>query len=205
VVCTWPRQAQAAAQFAFDDLQATQAAILTTANLDYSATLADTFGQQFTALNGDIVYQQNIPADDGALAGTLTAIAETGAALIYLPVEANTAQRVAAQLKTLGLNNIILLGSDSWDSPDLDHTIMAGSYYPAHFALDNENPVVTTWGEAYKTIYAIEPDTLAVLSYDAAVILLRAIEETNSLDPVQVSNTLTQTTFESITGPIYFD
>jgi branched-chain amino acid transport system substrate-binding protein len=199
----WPWQAQAAAQFALDDLQATQAAILTTPNDDYSATLSNTFSQAFTAQGGEIVWQDNTVPGDPALVDKLTAIEQTGATVIYLPVEAAVANQVGSQLKAMGSNDIILIGSDSWETTGLDRTATNGAYYTTHFTTND--PHIREWADAYKTGFAIEPNTLAALGYDAANLLLKAIEQAESLDPVTVAQTMEQADFNGITGPIDFD
>jgi len=199
----WPWQAQAAARFVLDDLQATQAAILTTPNDDYGAILADAFTQTFSAQGGEIVWQGNVAPGDPALADKLTAIGQSGAAVIYLPVEATVANQVGSQLNAMGLNNITLIGSDSWEAAELDLAAANNSYFTTHFAPDN--PAVREWANAYKSGFAIEPDTLAALGYDAAGLLLTAIEQAESLDPAAVIEILETNDFAGITGPIHFD
>jgi len=199
----WSWQAQAAARFAMNNLQATQAAILTTPNDDYGATLADAFSQSFAGQGGKIVRQDTYTPGDPALPEKLTAIAQTGATVIYLPVDVATANQVGGQRNNLGLNNITLIGSDSWDTADLDRTATAGSYFTTHFSMNN--PAVREWANAYKSGFAIEPNTLAALGYDAASLLLNAMAQANSLEPAAVIETLETGEFSAITGPIQFD
>jgi branched-chain amino acid transport system substrate-binding protein len=199
----WPWQARVAAQFALNNLQTTQAAILTTPNDDYGAMLADAFTQTFTAQGGKIVWHDTYTPGDSGLTGKLTAIAQAGAAVIYLPVDAATANQVGSQLNALGLKNITLIGSDSWDAAGLDRTATNGSYFTTHFTIDN--PDVGEWANAYKSDFAIEPNTLAALGYDAASLLVNAIEQANSLDPTTVAEILKTGEYTGVTGPIRFD
>ena len=103
----------------------------------------------------------------------------------------------------MGLNNITLIGSDSWDAAELDRTATDGSYFTTHFITDN--PDVREWANAYKSGFAIEPNTLAALGYDAASLLLNAMNRANSLDPLAVIKMLETSEFPGITGPIQFD
>ena len=62
-----------------------------------------------------------------------------------------------------------------------------------------------SWAEAYKSNYAIEPETLAVLGYDAAIVLLTAIQQAGAVDRLAVAKSLEHGTFEGVTGQINFD
>ncbi|MBN1218982.1 MAG: ABC transporter substrate-binding protein [Anaerolineae bacterium] len=202
----WSWQAQAMAHFAHDELKTTKAALLTNPGDDYAASLTDTFAQKFTVLGGDIVHQDAIPPDDATLASMLTAISQAGANIIYLPTEVSTVNRVAGQLNALNLpTELTLLGSDSWDAPELDPAATAGGYFTTHFVLDDNRLALQAWREAYKTRYAVEPDTLAALGYDAASILVLAVQQAGTFEPAIVAKTLAQEEFNGITGPITFN
>jgi branched-chain amino acid transport system substrate-binding protein len=72
-------------------------------------------------------------------------------------------------------------------------------------AIDNDNhPTRQAWAEQYKSLYAVEPEMLAHLGYNAATILIAAIEQTGSFDPLDVAQALEQGTFESLGGPVTF-
>jgi branched-chain amino acid transport system substrate-binding protein len=51
----------------------------------------------------------------------------------------------------------------------------------------------------------VEPDTLAALGYDAAGLLASAIENTSSLAPDEVAQTLETMEYEGVTGRWTFD
>jgi branched-chain amino acid transport system substrate-binding protein len=210
-VSSW--QAKAIARFARNNLKLNKAAILVNPRDDYAAVLAETFAQQFIAQGGEIVYQHTHTLDDSDLADKLNAISQVGAEVIYLPADAVTVNQVANRLNERGLlklsteseTGLTLLGSDSWASPELDLAATAGSYFTTHFVLTDERPLGQTWAEAYKATYAIEPDTLAALGYDAATILAAAIEQAGTFEPVAVAEALEQGSFEGITGQMLFD
>jgi branched-chain amino acid transport system substrate-binding protein len=210
-VSTW--QAKAAAHFARDNLKLNKAAILFNPRDDDATALAETFAQQFAAQGGGIVYQNTHTPDDSDLVDKLNAISQMGAEVMYLPADAATVNQVAHRLNELGLSKsstgsetgLTLLGSDSWESPELDLAATTGSYFSTHFIVTDERPLLQTWAEAYKATYAIESDTLAALSYEAATILAVAIERAGTFEPVAVAKALEQGSFEGITGQITFD
>jgi branched-chain amino acid transport system substrate-binding protein len=206
-------QAKAVAHFARNNLKLNKAAILFDHRDDYATALAETFARQFAVQGGEIVYQNTHMPNDSDLTDKLNAISQVGAKVIYLPADAATVNQVAHRLNELGLSKsstesetgLILLGSDSWESPELDLAATTGSYFPTHFMVTNERPLLQAWAEAYKATYAIEPDTLAALGYEAATILAVAIERAGTFEPVAVAKALEQGNFEGITGQITFD
>lgn len=200
-----PLQAEAMARFAYHTLKARRAALLTSPGNDYGGNLANAFAQQFTALGGNIVHRAAATPAGNNFDDTLMAIRNSGADIIYLPVAATTANQVAARLASAGPSGPILLGSDSWESPELDLAAVSGSYFTPHFVRSDPRPAVQSWATNYKATYAVEPDTLAALGYDAALLLLQAIQQTGALDPLAVAQTLEQGTFTGVTGPIQFD
>jgi len=136
----------------------------------------------------------------------LTTISESGAAVIYLPASPEVVNRLAALLAESGLaGSVTLLGSDSWTGDSLDRAAVEGSYFSTHFELDDPRPIVRTWTEAYQAAYAIEADTLAALGYDAALMLVEAMEQAGTLDPGPVADRLEKIVFNGVTGPIRFD
>jgi branched-chain amino acid transport system substrate-binding protein len=206
-------QGQAAAYFALNALKASNVALLTNSSDDYATKLTDTFARDFSAAGGQIVYQGTYPPGNTDFTDALMAIHQSGAELIYLPAMPSIANQVARQLNELGLSNasgtaetnLTLLGSDGLESNELDLVATAGTYFAVHFTSEDNRPSVQGWAEAYKSTYAIEPDTLAALGYDAANILTSAIQQAGTFETTAVARTLEQNTFSGVTGEISFD
>jgi branched-chain amino acid transport system substrate-binding protein len=205
----YPLQAQAAALFAYQTLKANKAALFSSPGDNYSATLARLFAQQFSGQGGEIVHQTTYTPGDVDFTDTLLALRHSEAEVIYLPAPAAVVNRVAGQLNELGSSgpssNPVLLGSDSWESVELDLSATGGSYFTTHFAPTDQRPPVQTWTETYKSAYAIEPNTLAVLGYDAATLLITAIQQAGTFDTSAVVKALEQGVFRGVTGQISFD
>lgn len=201
-----PFQTQAAARFAVETLGKRRAALFFDPGDDYSAALGTVFSTEFTAQGGQIVYQFPYSPADTDFTPALQAAVEAGAEIIYLPVPGSVANRIAGQQKQLPQSGqVTLLGSDSWDAPELDRAAAEGSYFTRHFFLDEHRPAIQTWADTYKAAYAVAPDTLAALGYDAAAILMKAIEGAGSVEVKRVADTLAQDQFEAVTGPMRFD
>ena len=100
---------------------------------------------------------------------------------------------------------LILLGSDSWQSETLDLAATAGSYFTTHFALADNRETIQVWSSAYQATYAVEPTTIAALSYDAATILTEAIQQAGTFEIATLVKVIEQSQYEGVTGQIAFD
>jgi branched-chain amino acid transport system substrate-binding protein len=100
---------------------------------------------------------------------------------------------------------MVLIGSELWDSGALDLEALEGAYYTLHYSRDTPNPIAKEWEERYLSAFAVEPNTLAALGYDAAGLLMSAIESTSNLSPEDVAQTLETMEFEGVTGRWSFD
>ncbi|GAB4426150.1 MAG: ABC transporter substrate-binding protein [Anaerolineae bacterium] len=201
-------QGEAAAPFAIESLSVRRAALLIDPHDDYSATLGESFAAELAAQGGQIVYQGNFTPAEADFTPALQAAGAAGAELLYLPAPVSVVNRLAGQMSQLrqsGSLRLTLLGSDSWHSADLDRTATAGSYFTTHFFLDDPRPLTQQWTETYKASYAVAPDTLALLGYEAATVLLEAVQQAGTLDVESVAKTLAQGRFEGVTGPLTFD
>ncbi len=212
-VYSYDWQGEAAARFARDALDVDKVALLSQPGDAYTTNLTDTFAREFLAGGGLSVYQENYTPGTTDFTEILTTIEQTGAELIYLPASHSVANRVANQLNELRLSkvaspsdeNMLLLGSDAWESAALDLTVTTGSYFPVHFVPDDDRPLLKQWVESYKSTYATEPNTLAALGYDSINMLARATEQADKVDPAVVATVLEKETFKGITGQITFD
>jgi branched-chain amino acid transport system substrate-binding protein len=198
-------QGQATALFARATLNVDQVAVLFRPGDDYSETLAEAFTHQFLTEGGQIAYQGHYFSNNEDFSETLRMVDQSGAELIYLPGSPVIGNQVGQRLKMLGLNKIKLLGSDSWESAQLDRTLVEGSFFPIHYSSTMDQATVQRWKEAFKSIHSVEPNTLAALSYDAANLLAGTIAQANTLEPLAIAGALEQATVEAVTGPISFD
>jgi branched-chain amino acid transport system substrate-binding protein len=202
-------QGRAAAHFARDTLQAKKAAILTQPGDDYARQVTAAFAEVFTADGGQLVAQTPYPPNSSDFSETLISINQQGADLLYLPAPSPVVNTVAEQLAALkatpGFKDIRLLGSDRWQPDKLNPKVTQGSYFTTHFWPADEGTAAKTWAKAYQASYAVAPDTIAALSYDATNILLTAIEKAQTFEPMAVAHILETEQFAGVTGPMTFD
>lgn len=193
-----------AAHFALETLKADTAAILYVENSGYGTTLADAFEKTFTAGDGEILVRKTYNQDTEKYFDVLTEVREANPDVLYLPGYYDVMNRLVSQARQFGMFQTII-GSDGWDSPDLDLGVTDGCYFITHYFAGEPRPEVTAWTQLYTARYQVDPDAVATLSYDAANILFTAVTAAGTLDPFAVAGVLETATFEAVSGPLTFD
>jgi len=193
-----------AAHFALETLQAGTAAILYAENSAYGLTLADAFEKTFTDGDGEILVRKTYNQDTEAFFDVLEEVRDLNPDVLYLPGYYNVMNRLVSQTRQFGMFQPII-GSDGWDSPDLDYAATDGCYFTTHYFAGEPRPEVTAWTQLYTARYQVEPDAVATLSYDAVNVLFAAVTAAGTLEPFAVADVLETTTFETVSGQLTFD
>lgn len=200
-----PFQGPVMARFAFDNLKIKKVAVLKDLKSDYSLGLAEFFTKKFKELGGEVVSEQTFQTGDSDFKGQLTRIRSANPDAIFIPAYYTEVGLIARQARQLGIK-AVLLGGDGWDSPklfEIGQAAIEGSYFSNHYA--SESPVVATqeFIKDYKAKYNEAPDGLAAAGFDAAQILLKAIESAPALTPQAIRDELAKTKdFPGATGKI---
>jgi len=200
----YPYQGQAAARLALDRLGVHRAAVLVDPADDFVRSLTDEFTAAFVAGGGRVVATATYDARDADFKAVVAEVAQARPEVLYVPDAYPVANRVGAEVQARGLG-LTLIGSDLWDSGALDMEALDGAYFTLPYSRQTPDPRASAWAERYVSAFALEPDTLAALGYDAASLLASAIESTGSLAPNDVARTLESMEFEGVTGRWRFD
>ncbi|MDF2614042.1 MAG: Amino acid-binding protein [Clostridia bacterium] len=203
---TDPYQGSTVAKFASENLKAKTAAVLYNAGDDYSTGLAEAFKATFEAAGGTITSYEGYTADDKDFKAVLTTIKEKQPEVLFNPDYYNTVGLIAGQVKEVGLETI-MLGGDGWDDVQKDYAgVVEGYYFANHYATDDEDAVVQDFIKAYKDKYeGNTPNALGALGYDAAKIMMEAIEKAGSTDGEKILAALQATDRDGVTGHVTFD
>jgi len=193
-----------AARFALETLQVETAAILYAENSPYGLTLADAFEETFTAGDGEILVRKTYNHDAEEYYDVLQEVRDANPEILYLPGYYNVMNRLVSQARLFGMFQTII-GSDGWDSPELDLAATDGSYFTTHYFAGEPRPEVTAWTQLYTARYQVEPDAVATLSYDAANILFTAITTAGTIAPYSVAAVLETATLDTVSGQLTFD
>jgi len=204
-----PFQGTVMARYAYNNLKVTKAAILYDNGNDYNKGLAHFFEQEFKRLGGDIVSKQAFTDEEKTVdfKAQLTTIKSAEPEFLYLPNYYAASALIMKQAKELGMD-VPAGGGDGWDSPklvEIGGADVEGGVFSNHFSKEDLSPEVQGFVTKYREKYGADPDALASLAYDAAFVLLSAVEKAGSLEGADIRDALKATQFKGATGNITFD
>jgi branched-chain amino acid transport system substrate-binding protein len=171
---------------------------------DYVLGLAEAFEAAFTAGGGSIVGKEAYTGQDTDFSSILTKVADSKADVLFIPDYYNIINLVATQAKERGVTST-LMGGDGWDSSDLDLAAAEGGFFSNHYSAEDTRTIVQDFVSRYEAKYGSKPDALATLGYDAANLLLAAIEKAGKDDPALVKDALASLSYDAVSGTITFD
>ena len=203
-----PFQGSALASFAKNDLGASNVAVLFNNADDYSKGLAEAFSQSFEELGGTIVASESYASGESDFNAQLTNIKEADPDGLVMTDFYSTVGLIAKQARALKID-ATFLGGDGWDSTDLVEIggdAMEGAYYSVFYTSDDTSEPVTKFKDAYgKAFGGAVPDGYAALSYDAAMILIDAIDRADSTDGNAIREALNKTDLDCVSGHVVYD
>lgn len=181
-----PFQGKVMAQYAFEDLGAKTAAILYNNADDFSNGLQESFTKSFEELGGKVIETQAYGgADIKDYNAQLTRIKAANADVIFLPNLFGELPLQVKQAREMGITTKII-GGDSFDSPDVPNIAgketVEGIAFPAAFAPTSDDPVTKDFVDRYNAKFGVNPNSNAVLAYEALQIVLKAIQEAETID-----------------------
>jgi branched-chain amino acid transport system substrate-binding protein len=204
-----PFQGTVMAKFAWDHLKAKKVAILRDVKSDYSMGLADYFIKKFKELGGEIVVDQSYQSGDMDFKSQLTSMKSLKPDAVFIPGYYTEVGLIARQARQLGIK-APLLGGDGWDSSklyEIGGQAINGSYFSNHYTTESTDPVVVDFIKTYKDRNGGQtPDGLGALGYDAARVLIAAMERAPELTPTAIRDEIAKTKdFLGVTGKITLD
>lgn len=197
--------------FAFNDLKATKAIILSDKGSDYSQGLAASFEESFTKLGGTIVSKEYFTAADNDFSPVLTSIKAKGFDVIYLPAYYETVGPIIKQARAAGIKAAIL-GADGYDSETM--LDLAGSkealnnvFFTNHYSSGDSSEEVVAFVQNFKKANKdAEPNGFNALGYDLMYFAADAIKRAGSTDTEAIRQALASTVdFKGVTGTLSID
>ena len=211
-----PFQGPVLAKFATEELKAKKAAVLYDIASDYPKGLAEFFKEAFEKIHGkgSVAAFETFTTKDRDFSAQLTKIVASKADILFTPQYYDEVPLIVKQAHEMGWKKPIL-GSDSWDSAEL-MTLCGkdciGSFFSTHYAAPGAKGATKQFIDQYKAKYGYEPDAVAALTWDAARLLLQAIQNTGGLtgdvkkDRTAIRDQLAKIKeFDGITGKMSFD
>lgn len=199
-------QGEVLANFAQTELGAKKAIILQDNSTDYAVGLTEAFEGVF---EGEIVAKENFADGDTDFNAILTKIRDKEFDVIFIPGYYEEAGLLIKQAREMGITQPIL-GPDGFANSTLVELAGADNvddvYYAGHFTPNSEDQKVKDFLAAYQEKFGVEADSFAALAYDAANLVLAAVETAGSSDPAAVTEAIAATKdFEGVTGTFSLD
>ena len=201
-------QGKAAANFAYDTLKARKAAILMDSGEAYSMGLGETIAAVFKQRGGEVVSQVAFVSGADDFGGQVTQLRLKKPEVIFMPTYYEPAAKCVSQARAAGLRTVFV-GTDGWDSQAL-YTLSAGAvkgnYFTTHFSPLEDRPLVRKFVQNFRAEYGKDPDALAALGYDAALVVWDAVKRAGKADRKAITDALAATKdFEGVTGKFSID
>ncbi|MBC7216993.1 MAG: ABC transporter substrate-binding protein [Candidatus Caldatribacterium sp.] len=203
---TDPYQGAAAAKFAFEDLKAKTAAILSDIAQDYCVALGNYFKEAFEKQGGKVVVEQHCKTGDQDFSAQLTTIINANPDLIYVPNYYTEIALICRQARDLGYEGIIL-SADGADAPelfDVGGDAVEGLYHTAAWdATKGLTEIGQKYIDLYRQKFGKDPNMFGALGADAYLILLNAIERAGSIDSAKIRDAMEDTKdLDVVTGRV---
>ena len=203
-VCgTDDQQGKVAAAFVVKTLKPKRVAIIHDKTA-YGQGLADFF-QRSLGDAAEVVYFDGIVQRDPDYKAVLTAIKDKRPEVYFFGGIYPEAGRLVRQAKEVGLTAPMITGDGVYDPTFLNIAGKAAEGTLVTFGKDPSGlSTAKDFNANYKTRYG-EPGPYSIYAYDAANIILTAIQATGTTDGVKVSEYISRTTFKGAFGDISFD
>ena len=212
--------AAGAARYLYGQLGKTTAYVLDD-HQGFGAAMADWFTAEFTRLGGTVTARANLPGSAAALTSMLAAAETKRPQAIYFGGSGEAGATVLNATRGVGLGDIPFVGTDALHDGS---AAMAGSFLSlagpgasrvfSVFPGSPGGPDNAAFDARYRTRYGVDPTPFAASGYACGQVVVAALQrldaspdaDTVSLrDAVRAAAVDTQTTFQTVLGPIGFD
>ena len=177
-------QGRAGAHLAVEKLGAKKIAVLIMDN-DFGVSLAKSFMEEAKKLGAEIVYQAKFAVGEKDFRTILSEIKKLDPDVIYATGYYFNASKIVTQAKELGIYQTII-GQEGYDSPlfiELSKNHAAnGTVITTDLDRDSNKPIVRWFISEYEKKFGRDADMVAASTFDAVMILAKAIEIAGKAD-----------------------
>lgn len=202
-----PFQGNAIAKYMADQ-GSKKVAVLYDNATEYSKGLYDAFKARSEELGVEIIAAESAAYGDKDYKTQLTTIMNASPEAVFLPYYGADAAMILAQANELGLN-VKFYGADGIsDIVDYvaDKSLLANLVYTDHFSTDADSQMAKDFVAAFQAEYGKMPTiSFSATGYDAAVVLLSAIEKAGSTEKQAIVDAIKATDLTAVSGKITFD
>ncbi|MFO0649631.1 MAG: ABC transporter substrate-binding protein [Polyangiales bacterium] len=201
-----PFQGDVMARFAKNTLHFDRVALFRDQASAYSMGLADAFQVSFRRLGGTIVDDQSYRSGDTHFSAQITSMLGHQPQGIFVPGYYTEVALIAREARGAGFAGRFL-GGDGWSGPSLtqnDDDKLVGDFFSDAFAPEGASgPIPSSFLRKYRERFHTDPNGLAALGYDSALVLFDAIRRAGSAEPARIRAALATTrNVQGATGSI---
>lgn len=196
------------ARFSHKRLNSKSAALITDQASAYSINLSKIFKQEFEKLGGKVVAEVSYKKTDSDYNAQINQALQAKPDLLVLTGYYTNVGNIAQTARKAGFDGP-MVGGDGWDSEELYKVggkALDNTYFTNHYTPDDPNPRIQEFIAKYQSKYGGVPDAMAILGYDAAMVVFDAIERANSTEGSKVRDALAATKdFPGLSGNVTID
>jgi len=196
------------ADYAKEVLGMNNVAVLYANNDAYSKGLYEAFKDECASNGLNIVATESYATGDSDYKAQLTNIANAAPEALFFPYYYAECYDAATQAKDLGMT-VPFLGGDGFSAllsyEGADMSVIEGFVYSDHFSSEAGNAEVNDFADAYNEKYGYPALGFSFLAYDAAMIVVNAIDTCDSDEWDTIRETMKKTNMDCLTGHYEFD
>jgi branched-chain amino acid transport system substrate-binding protein len=201
-------QGKTIAGFAAKRLGVKNAAVITDQASAYSINLSKTFKGEFEKLGGKVAIDVSYKKTDSDYNAQVNQALQAKPDVLVLTGYYTNVANIILLARQAGFTGPCV-GGDGWDADTLYQIggkALDNSYFTNHYSPDDPNPKIQEFITKYRSRHGGVPDAMAVLGYDAALVLFDSIARAGGTDGPKIRDALAATKdFPVLTGSITMD
>ncbi|WP_462270190.1 ABC transporter substrate-binding protein [Desulfobacter sp.] len=195
-------QGKVLAEFASKMLHAENAVVMQCINSVYSLSLSKTFQSEFAGLGKKVLGVFNYEQTQKDFSAIIQKTIELNPALLLIPGY-DESGLIVKQSQELGLD-AVMLGGDGWSYREFfakGGMELKKGYYTCHWSKELDIPKSQNFVKRYQKVYEVNES--AALTYDAVMLLAKAIRKAGTTDRKEIRRALASLDdFVGVTGHI---
>jgi branched-chain amino acid transport system substrate-binding protein len=199
------QQGPVAATFMHDQLKLNKIAILHNKTA-YGEGLATEVKKTFESLGGQVTRFEGIGTDENDFSENISAVHDSGAEGFFWGGMYGQGGPLCVKMRQSGLNIPFVSGDGCFAQPFIDTIGGNAANVYLSFGKDyHQNPEAQAFVKSYNDKYHQDVGAYSVYGYDAANVLLTAIQQAQSTDADKVAAVMKSRSFDTILGKVEFD
>jgi branched-chain amino acid transport system substrate-binding protein len=176
-------------------------------NNDWGVDANKYFVAEAKKLGAEILAEEAFTPGEKDFTAILSKLKKLNPELVYLPTFYADATAILTQAKRLHFKPLVMANSSLFSEKtiELGGDAVEGIIIPANYFSTDPRPAAQAFTKAYRETYKMEPNQFAALAYDAASLLVAAMQKVGPDDRAKIRQGLVELKgFEGATGPVSY-